>query len=209
MNPSTLGILPRLGLALLPWLTGELVDNGFYGCFASESPFCIYYWHPPGMDVMFALLVLAPFISARTFVTLRVLALIILSVLVHALSVDLLVATRGSLAVFGVDSIFVNIIPIAVAASVVTVSLAALVCGLNLTMRLLVYSLLAGIPVASVFLLVDLAPDMPWRVVGGHWYWGVWHLSICSAIYCGRLVTPRTKPRRLDQRSSPLQGKTG
>ena len=186
MNVSTLGLLPRLGLALVPWLTGELVDTWFHGCFGSESPFCIYYWHPPGMDVMFALLVLAPFMSARSLVTLRVLALIILSVLVHSLSVDFLVATRGSLDVPGVDSIFVNIIPIAVIASVVTVSFAALACRLQLTRRLVLYSVLAGIPVASVFLLLDLAPALNWLGWWGSWYWAVWHLSICVAIYYGR-----------------------
>lgn len=46
MNLSTLGILPRLGFALVPWLTGELLDNRFSGCFGSESPLCIDYGRP-------------------------------------------------------------------------------------------------------------------------------------------------------------------
>ena len=189
VNILALGILPRLGLALIPGLTGEFVDSWFRGCFASESPFCIYYWHPPGMDVMFALLVLAPFMTARSVVTLRVLALVILSVLVHALSVGFLVGTRGSLDLPGVDSIFVNIIPIAVIASIVTVSSTAFFCGLELTRRLFVYSLLAGIPVASVFLLFDMVPAASWLPVGNNGYWAVWHLSILCAIYCGRQNT--------------------
>lgn len=191
MNLSALGIFPRLGLALLPWLTGELVDNWFPGCFFSESPFCIYYWHPPGMDVMFALLVLAPFMTAQTLVALRVLALTILSVLVHFLSVELLTGTRGSLEFLGIDSIFLNIIPIAIIASIVTVSVAALVSGLKLTRRLCVYSLLAGIPVASVFLSIDLALNLGWITLWTNWYWAVWHLSICIAMYYGRPVTAR------------------
>lgn len=195
MSLSTLGILPRLGLALVPWLTGELVDNWFLGCFGSESPFCIYYWHPPGMDVAFALLVLAPFMAARTLVALRVLALMVLSVLVHALSVDFLVATRGSLEIPGVDSIFLNIIPIAVVASVVTVLLTALACGLKLTWRLGAYSALAGIPVAAVLLLTDLAPATHWlNMWSTSWYWAFWHMSVCIAIYYGRRITPRADP---------------
>ena len=186
MNVSTLGILPRLGLALVPWLTGELVDTWFHGCFGSESPFCIYYWHPPGMDVMFALLVLAPFMSARSLVLVRVLALTVLSVLVHSLSVDFLVATRGSLEVPGIDSIFVNIIPIAVVASIVTVSITALACGLKLTRRLVLYSALAALPIAVVFVIDDVAPASIWPAWWGNWYWAVWHLSICVAIYYGR-----------------------
>ena len=189
MNILALGLLPRLGLALIPWSTGEFFDSWFRGCFASESPFCIYYWHPPGMDVMFALLVLAPFMAARSVVTLRVLALVILSVLVHALSVVFLVGTRGSLDLPGVDSIFVNIIPIAVIASIVTVSSTAFACGLELTRRLFAYSLLAGIPVASVFLLLDMVPAASWQPLGNNGYWAVWHLSICCAIYYGRQNT--------------------
>lgn len=189
MNLSTMGILPRLGLAVVPWLTGELVDNWFPGCFFSKSPLCIYYWHPPGMDVVFALLVLAPFMTAQRLVALRVLALIILSVLVHALSVGLLAGTSGSLDVPGIDSIFVNIIPIAMVASVVTVSGTALACGLRLTPRLLLYSLLAAIPAAFVFLLVDVALSSGWLRMSFSWNWAVWHLSICCAIYYGRLAT--------------------
>lgn len=195
MTLSTFGILPRLGLALVPWLTGELVENWFFGCFGSESPFCIYFWHPAGMDVVFALLVLAPFMAARTLIALRVLALIVLSVLVHALSVGFLVETRGSLEIPGVDSIFLNVIPIAVIASVVTVLLTALACGLRLTWRLGAYSALAGISVAFVFLLTDLAPFMEWlNAWSTSWYWALWHLSICIAIYYGRRITPRTDP---------------
>lgn len=194
MNLSTLGILPRLGLALVPWLTGELVDSWFPGCFFSESPFCIYFWHAPGMDLAFALLVLAPFMSAQSLLAFRLLALLILSVIVHALSIGFLVATRGSLEVPGLDSIFVNIIPIAMVASVVTVSGTALACGLRLTRRLLLYSLLAAIPAAFVFILVDVALSSGWLRMSFSWNWAVWHLSICCAIYYGRLPTVEKSP---------------
>lgn len=192
MNLSTLGILPRIGLAIVPWLSGEIFDIWFPGCFFSESPFCIYYWHPPGMDVVFALLVLGPFITARKLITFRLLALILLSVFVHAVSVDLLVGTRGLLELPGVDSIFVNIVPIAVVASIVTVSFAALACGLAFTWRLLVYSSLAGMPVASLFLLIDIGLATSWLPFWDNWYWAVWHVSICIAIYYGRRVKDST-----------------
>lgn len=192
MNPSTLGILPRLGLALLPWLTGELINNRFYGCWGSGSPFCIYYWHPPGLDLVFALLVLAPFISARDRVVWRVLALIILSVLVHVLSVEFLVQTRGSLTIPGIDSIFVNIIPIAILASLITGILAARVCGLTLTWRLSAYAALAAMPISLAFLLSETTPVERWiRWLPDNWFWAIWHLSICTAIYYGRARTPR------------------
>lgn len=191
MNLPATGILPRLGLALLPWLTGELVGSRFSGCFASESPFCIYLWHPPAMDVMFALLVLAPFMTARTMVALRVLALVVLSVLVHVLAVGFLVETRGTLDVPGVDSIFVNIFPIAIIASLVTVSLAALACGLALNLRLFLYAVLAGLPVAALFVVTDIALATPWMPVLDNVYWAVWHLSVCCAMYYGRALTDR------------------
>ena len=149
MSLKELGILPRVGLAFVPWLTGELIDRWSFSCFGSQSPFCIYYFHPPGMDVMFALLVLALFMHARTRVALRVLALVVLGVFVHFLSIGLLVATRGSLDVPGIDTIWLNVIPVAVIASVVTVLLAAVVCGLKMTWRLGTYSALAGIPIAA------------------------------------------------------------
>lgn len=188
MNLSTMGILPRLGLAVVPWLTGELVDNWFPGCFFSKSPFCIYYWHPPGMDVMFALLVLGPFITAQGLIILRLLALIVLSVFVHAAAVELLAGTRGLLELPGVDSIFVNVVPVAVVASIVTVSIAALACGLKLTRRLLLYSSLAGLPVALLFLLIDIRLATGWLSLWNDWFWAVWHVSICVAIYYGRRV---------------------
>jgi hypothetical protein len=192
-----LGILPRLGLALVPWLTGELIDRWFsFRCFGSESPLCIYYWYPPGMDVMFALLVLAPFMTARRLVALRVLALIALSVLVHGLSVGFLVDTRGVLEIPGVNSIFLNVIPIAILASVVTVLLTALACDLKLTWRFAAYSVLAGLPVAAGFLLADLTPLGDWLSFSDNWLWAVWHLSICVAIYYGRLADSRRESGR-------------
>ena len=190
MNPEALGIWPRVGLAFVPWLTGELIDRWSFSCFGSQSPFCIYYFHPPGMDVMFALLVLAPFMHARTRVALRVLALVVLSVLVHSLSIDFLIESRGSLDVPGIDTIWLNVIPVAVIASVVTVLLAAVVCGLKVTWRLGTYSALAGIPIAAVFLLTDLELNMGWITWSANWYWAVWHVSICVAIYHGRSTTP-------------------
>ncbi len=194
MALSNLGILPRLGLALLPWLTGELIDRWFFiRCFGSESPLCIYYWYPPGIDLMFALLVLAPFMTARTLVASRVLALIALSVLVHGLSVGLLVDTRGALEIPGINSIFLNVFPISVIASVVTVLLTALICGLNLTGRLGAYSALAGLPVSAGFLLTDLTPLGEWLSFSDNWLWAVWHLSICMAIYYGRPTTSRVQ----------------
>ena len=186
MNPETLGIWPRVGLAFVPWLTGELISLSSFSCFGSQSPFCIYYFHPPGMDVMFALLVLAPFMHARTRVALRVLALIVLSVLVHSLSIGFLIDSRGSLDIAGIDTIWLNVIPIAVIASAVTVLLAAVICGLKLTWRLGIYSVLAGIPIAAVFLLSELISNMGWMTWSANWYWAVWHVSICVAIYHGR-----------------------
>ncbi len=194
MSLKELGILPRVGLAFVPWLTGELIDRWSFSCFGSQSPFCIYYFHPPGMDVMFALLVLALFMHARTRVALRVLALVVLGVFVHFLSIGLLVATRGSLDVPGIDTIWLNVIPVAVIASVVTVLLAAVVCGLKMTWHLGTYSALAGIPIAAVFLLSDLIPNMGWMTWSAHWYWAVWHVSICVAIYSGRATTPHLYP---------------
>ncbi len=189
MSLEALGILPRVGLALVPWLTGELVDRWAFSCFGSQSPFCIYFFHPPGMDVMFALLVLTPFMHARTFVVLRVLTLIVLSVLVHFLSIGFLVATRGSLEVHGINTIWLNIIPIAIIASVVIVLLAALVCGMKVTGRLATYSALAGLPVAAAFLLTDLQLNLGWITWSAHWYWAAWHVSLCVAIYKGRSAT--------------------
>ena len=111
------------------------------------------------MDVMFALLVLALFMHARTLVALRVLTLIVLSVLVHFLSIEFLVATRGSLDVSGIDTIWLNVIPI-----------------------------------AAVFLLTDLELNMGWLTWSANWYWAVWHVSLCVALYNGRSATSRIHP---------------
>ena len=190
MKLSAIGIWPRVGLAFVPWLAGELADRWFQGCFGSQSPFCIYYFHPPVMDVMFALLVLVPFIATHRFVVLRVVALIVLSVFVHYLAIGLLTGTRGSLEIPGVDSIFLNVIPIAVIASIVTVAIAAFACGFRPTRRLLVHSMLAGMPVALLFLLFDSDLAAGWLPVSDNWYWAVWHVSICIAIYYGRTGRP-------------------
>lgn len=181
-----MGLAPRLVLALLPWLAGEAIESVFSGCFFSESVFCIYYFHPPGMDVVFALLVLAPFLATCRLIFFRVLALIALSILVHMMSVSILIDTRGSLELPGFDSIFVNVIPVAVVASVVTILLATLLCGLKVSWRLGAYAAMAGLPVACAFLLTQLLPSTHALFLGTNWLWAVWHLSICIAMYFGR-----------------------
>ncbi len=188
---SSLGLSPRLALALLPWLLGEAIDAVFFGCFFSESLLCIYYFHPPGMDVTFALLVLAPFLATRKLIVLRILALIALSILVHALSVSILIDTRGSLELPGFDSIFLNVIPVAIGASVVAILTAALLCGLPVSWRLGAYAAMAGLPVAFTFLLTELLWNTSPIFLSTNWHWTVWHLSICIAMYFGREFNAR------------------
>lgn len=143
------------------------------------------------MDVVFALLVLAPFIQSHARVALRVFGLIVLSVLVHSLAVSILVDTRGSLEIPGIDSIFLNVIPVAIGASVTTVLIGAFLCGFKVDSRLAACAALAGLPVAFTFLLADLLPETSWFPLNMSWYWAVWHVSIFLAMFYGRSAAMR------------------
>lgn len=175
---------PRIVLATLPTPLAAMLAaaTGFNSCWASELPFCIYFWYPPYTDVLFALLVLAPFITSWRFWPFRLIALIAVSVLTHSWSVGLLVNTRGSLMIPGVDSIFLNVLPIAMAASLIMAGMSALIAGMPLTRRFLVFSTAAGLPAAAVFLLLDFRDLMidPSVLV-----FLVWHVSICAAMFLG------------------------
>jgi hypothetical protein len=187
--PLETRLVPRLALAALPAPLGSLFAEmaGYSGCFFSESIFCIYVWYPPFIDLLFALLVLAPFIAVRRWWTFRVVALLILSVCVHSLAVGLLVDSRGPVTVPGFDSIFFNVVPIAVVTSLITGVATVAIAGLKSGHRIVFYSAAAGLPPAILFLFME-RPELQWMTTAldpSVPVWLAWHVSLCIAVYKG------------------------
>ncbi len=183
-------LAPRLLLSVVPVPLGTALAGfiGYDSCWGSDSLFCIYYWYPPFIDILFALLVLAPLITTWRFATIRIIALIAVSVSVHLLAVGQLVNTRGSLEIPGLDSIFLNVVPIAMVASLVMAGLSVLIAGASVNRRLLIYAVVAALPAAGVFLVLDAWE--PSQVVYDYLgisgpTWLVWHASLCAAMFLG------------------------
>ena len=194
---NALGLWPRLALAsvpaLFPWLLGALFGWNFT-CFFSERWYCIYYFHPPFMDVLFAVLVLMPFIGTDRFFWPRVVGLIALSIVVHVQIVDFLVGTRGAISVPGIDSLFVNLLPIAVVASWLTVAVTAALAGVGIRRGLWLWSAGAGLLAAAIFLGTDSSGMPGWlqETVGNPWL--AWHLGICISLFFGTAARAPQSP---------------
>jgi len=177
-----LAVLPSLLLHLVVWLTDWSLS-----CFFSEAWYCIYYFHLPFMDLLFAVLVLLPFLPPGRWWIVRAGLLIVLSVTVHSLAVGSVVNFRGDLFIPGIDSIFVNIFPVAIVASIVISTGAAWLCRRRIRAQLWWLCAAAGSLVGVVFLLTDITDYYPTCVVMEFLAnpWWVWHLGVCAALYLG------------------------
>jgi hypothetical protein len=187
---NALPLPQRLLLAALPSLLPTLADwltDWIFSCFFNNAWYCIYDFHPPFMDLLFAGFVLLPFLPPGRWWAGRAGLLVVLSVIVHATAVESLVGFRGSLAIPWIDSIFVNIFPVAILASVVVSSATAWICRRRIRTRLWWLSAFAGSLVGFVFLLTDITDYYPTTVVMQFLAtpWWTWHLGVCAAIYLG------------------------
>jgi hypothetical protein len=193
-----LGLPIRLALATLPtglpWLAQYLAGWQF-SCFFNDAWYCIYYFHPPFMDVLFALLVLLPFMATARWWPGRVAALMILSIIVHFAAVMLVEETQGSISLAAVDSDFLSVYPIAVGASLVTAAATALLAGRSIRVGLWPMAVLAGIFAGGRFILSDFVENPEWHmavlVYELEQTWLIWHLGLCVTLYFG---TARSTP---------------
>ena len=179
----------RLVISILPALIGNLTWKSLEEATGGDYPFgihplWIYLWHPPLMDVLFGLLVLAGFIEARRRWWLFGASLVLLSILVHSVAVACVVNTQWILAPL-VDVRFASALPVAVVATIVLTTTTAAIAKLT-PGRLLVYSCVAGLLAGLVFLLALQADT-----TGDSWIWRnnvqwmLWHASIATALHLG------------------------
>ena len=198
----------RILVAALPSAIGAVAAQWHTSCVFDrlDDPhaLCIlsYFWYPPAMDVAFALLVLAPFLGAVRLRVLRVVGLVGASVLVHALAVDFTIGLRGTIDVPGIDSIFLNVIPVAIAASLVIAVGTVWLAGRTPRPRLWGLATIVGLVAALVFLLPDLlgsalgADRVDLVRYGPSATWLAWHLGMAAALHLGldRYLGPVTAP---------------
>lgn len=180
-------LLAKLVIAIVPALIGSLTWEWLEDATGGDQPFgihplWIYLWHPPLMDVLFGLLVLAGFIEARRRWWLSAASLVLLSILVHAVAVVCVANTQWLLAPL-LDLRFASVLPVAVVATIVLTTTTAAIAKLA-TRRLLVYSCVAGLVSGLVF-LIALQVD----TTGNSWFWRnnaqwmLWHVSIATALH--------------------------
>ena len=179
----------RLVIAVLPALVGSLTWNWLQEVTGGDEPYgihplWIYLWHPPLMDVLFGLLVLAGFIQERRRWWLFAASLMLLSILVHSVAVACVVNTQWLLAPL-VDMRFASALPVTLIATIVLTTTTAAISKLA-SRRLLLYSCIAGLFAGIVF-LVALQTD----TAGDSWFWHnniqwmLWHASIATALHFG------------------------
>ena len=179
----------RLVIAILPALVGSLTWKWLQEVTGGDQPFgihplWIYLWHPPLMDALFGLLVLAGFIQARRRWWLFAAILVLLSTLVHLVAVACVINTQWLLTPL-VDIRFASALPVTLIATIVLTTTTAAVAKLA-PRRLFIYSCIAGLFAGLVFLFA-LQTD----TAGNSWFWRnniqwmVWHASIATALHFG------------------------
>ena len=183
MNIFQLKLLPRLflaslvlpGAALLHQLALWLYPEGV-GLFG----YLWYAWVPPFYDIAFALLVLAPFITASRGRWIRIiLALVIVTACVYFASVYAVFNTQWALD--SSESLrFVTIVPTALVATLLLAGATAWLSPLRVSRRFWVYAGIAGLVSGLVFLGASIMSD-DWIVP--NWLWPV---ATCLAIHRGR-----------------------
>lgn len=185
----------RLLGALVPGLCVTVADGRWLpSCWGSESPLCIWFWQPPLLDVLFALLVLVPMIPPARHRPLRVAAVVLASILVHWLAAELVVCGRGTLVLPGLDTLFLNVLPVAALASLALGATVRWVAGFKVRPGYFWYCGLAGLPPSVTFLLADLSDVIRECLLMDDlfhlWTWTPWHLALCAAILYGRPAAP-------------------
>jgi len=189
----------RVLVAVLPAALGALAAQWHESCLfdrlGDPQAFCLleYFWYPPAMDIAFALLVLAPFLGPVPRPALRMVGLVGSSVLVHLLVTDLTVGFRGTIEIPGIDSIFLNVVPVAVAASLAIAICTVGLAGRSARPRLWGLAVLAGCAPALVFLAPDLMESVfaytplyqEVRPYSDLLVWPVWHMSMAAALHLG------------------------
>ena len=179
----------RLVTAVLPALIGTVTWKWLAEATGGDQPFgvhplWIYLWHPPLMDFLFGILVLAGFIETRRRWWLCAASLGLLSIKVHSIAVISVVNTQWLMAPL-IDVRFAGVLPVTMIATIIlttsTVSIARLAAR-----RLLFYSCVAGLFAGLVFVFA-LQTD----TTGSSWFWRnnihwmLWHASIATAIHVG------------------------
>jgi len=182
-----LSILPTIvGIAGWDWLD-EAANEGYpYGL----HPLWIYLWHPPLMDVLFGVVVLASFIETRRRWLRQAALLGLASFVVHTLAVVVVVNTQ-SLFDPPIQLRFLSVVPVAVIATLALTNATAMLAGLRPCHYLQGWSIAAGMASGIAFLLA-LEIDTS----GSSWFWSngvqwmLWHVSMCIAIQFGCAVRP-------------------
>ena len=195
MNVFQLNLIPRLVLAssvlvavqLLYWLALWFYPDG-----AGFIGYLWYIWVPPFYDVAFAVLVLAPFITASRGRLLRVLALVIVTAVVYLAAAYTVVNTQSALDGW-IDSPYLRFATMAPTAVVATWLLAyatAWIGRLRISRRYWVYTGLAGLVTGLTFLTGESIQMYTGQYKYSEWvdlktYW-LWPVCTCVAIYYGR-----------------------
>lgn len=174
-------------MSILPTLIGNLTWKWLEEAAGGDYPFgfhplWLYFWHPPLMDVLFGILVLASFIGTRRRWWLHAAILGLVSFLVHTIAVVIVTNTQWLLALF-IDIRFASVVPVALVATIALTTVTAAVAK-SATRRLLSYSTIAGLSSGMIFLLA-LEID----TTGESWFWRnsvqwiLWHASIATALH--------------------------
>jgi hypothetical protein len=185
LNIFQLKLIPRLALASLPMFAAPWLDDilrrltGWSQLFFSES-----------YGPLFALLVLAPFITATKARTIRIIALSVIIYAVYYAATWCVVESRWPLETwFETEFLrFSNVVPVAIVATLVLAAVTAWIAPLRISRRYWIYTALAGLFTGLEFWIIDeINPSeryMDWLFVLQP-FW-IWPVSTCVAIYYGR-----------------------
>jgi hypothetical protein len=147
-----------------------------------------YFWYPPLMDLLFGLLVLAPFIGAPLSAARHwfphAAFLMLASFLLHAAAVSVVFHTQWWFE--SVTSLrFLSVVPIALATTLAITAVTVFAARLPWTRRMWTLSAAAGLVSGLVFLSIMEAENLAsiaWTAV----MFMFWHMAMCVAIFYGR-----------------------
>ncbi|MDH4109249.1 MAG: hypothetical protein OEW35_13100 [Gammaproteobacteria bacterium] len=189
MQAASWGLGPRLLLAPVPAVVGYAAWSPLNARFLFEDDWYVYFWYPPVMDVLFGLLVLAPFVvGPRPWP--RVLALVVVSIVAHAFAVAAVVHSQW-LPVPAWDLRFLAVLPIAILVTLVLVQVTLRIARVAPVPGSWRHAPVAG-TVAGVFFVITMETDSAatsWLYEHGL-PWMLWHVASCIAIYSSRGTGP-------------------
>lgn len=194
MNIVQLKLVPRLVLASLVLPVALLLYQlalWLYPDGAGWFGYLWYTWVPPFYDIAFALLVLAPFVTASRGRWIRSLGLVVVTAVVYFAAVYVVFHTQGVL-LWWIESPylrFVTLVPTALVATLLLAGATAWLGPLRISRRYWFCTMLAGLVAGIVFLSMDIIDEYT-RDYGNELryflpYW-LWPVATCLGIYCGR-----------------------